>query len=628
MKPAPILPRNLERCGIIAFILRAGALASLFLWAPAAGCADVMIAPVTARPCLLFDASDLPRFKKNAEAFGMGSTGGTRRIDPSLAGILQGDQESRRKATAQFMADVREHLGGDTAARFGPVNNPYSPLRRMRRLNELLYRYDVIDSFGCLTREEEKEFRDDVIRAVNFILGSNPAKFPSPRTPNRNGLEFPNGLSTCNRWADQFAGAVLAGLNFPDEPMSKPWVEYGIGQIQYMLDHGEWDGAWNEVPRYHDATLRIFNPLFIALKRRTGVDFFKHRSLKPLLDWYVRFSSPPVRFPSLITPRTRNGEPTTPVWGDSNYNSAAFSTLALYAPQFAASDPDFSKRLLWMWRRAGSSPATGSIFDTFFPVIADPALPDAPQVLGSDLSRKLGLVSLRSGFDTPDETWVFMRGGSQGITHKRSDLGSVDLFSKGIPLAIGSQSGPYGPGIEWNYSQQSNNVVVFGGKSRDRGECSGVIDAFFTSPRCDYAVADCSRPASRLVTAKDSFKWRRHLLLVKQPDYLVVWDEIESPQASEVVSAHDRCKAGVGRLLHQFANGLRRRPRCPRAAASAQAGAERKGGALRIGDAGPRASRQGQGKRGPLPFRHTEVFHDLRQTKRTLSDRIASTREQ
>ena len=31
----------------------------------------------------------------------------------------------------------------------------------------------------------------------------------------------------------------------------------------------------------------------------------------------------------------------------------------------------------------------------------------------------------------------------------------------------------------------------------------------------------------------DSFHWRRHLLLVKNPDYLVVWDEIASPLPSE-----------------------------------------------------------------------------------------------
>jgi hypothetical protein len=166
-------------------------------------------------------------------------------------------------------------------------------------------------------------------------------------------------------------------------------------------------------------------------------------------------------------------------------------------------------------------------------MLANPTLADEPQTLGTAFCRKMGYVAMRSGFNTPDESVVYMRGGRHGITHLRSDLGSIDLFSHGIPLALGSQSGPYGPGIEWNNSQQSNNCVVFGGKSRDRRECSGAIDAFYTSPRLDYTVADCSRPAGRSVKPEESFHWRRHLLLVKQPDYLAVWDEILSPQPSE-----------------------------------------------------------------------------------------------
>ena len=79
------------------------------------------------------------------------------------------------------------------------------------------------------------------------------------------------------------------------------------------------------------------------------------------------------------------------------------------------------------------------------------------------------------------------------------------------------------------------------------------MDAWFTSPQVDYAVADCSRPegkpfdgffvgdatgmgaadAAHVIAASESFHWHRHLLLVKQPDYLVVWDEISSSMPSE-----------------------------------------------------------------------------------------------
>ncbi len=489
---------------------------------------DFSIKPVTQRPCLLMDAADVPEVRRRWESIPNLPKRDPKAMGYTLYALLYGDEVAKRKATAEFLKEVRTHLSGDVVAQFG-MDNSYSTLRRCRRLKEMLYEYDIIASFGMLTKEEETEFREDAVRAAKFLVGDDPAKFPSPQSPATNGLEFPTGFSTCNRWPDQYIGAALVGLNFPEEPLAKEWVKYAAQQTEFALDHGNWDGVWNEVPRYHDATLRILSGLLPALERRTGIDFYQNPNLKPLLDWYVRFSSPLVRFPE-TTKHNPKGEPTTPVWGDSNYNSECFSTPILYAPYYLKTDPSFVKRLMWMWRRGGS-PLGGDRLS--FPILADPSLPDEPQILGSDFSRRMGLVLLRSGFDTPDETMVFMRGGQQGISHKRADLGSIDLFSQGIPLALGSQSGPYGPGIEWNRSQISNNDVVFGKKPRDPRECSGKVDAFFTSPQVDYAVADCSRPAGRFVKPEEAFYWRRHLLLVKNPDYLVVWDEISSPMSSE-----------------------------------------------------------------------------------------------
>ena len=476
---------------------------------------NIQIRPVTQRPCLLMDAADIPEGRRRWEL--IPNRPDAKHMDATLYALLYGDAAAKKKATVEFMADVRRIFNGSGK----------NALWEQRRVNELLYKYDVIASFGLLTKEEQQEFEADAVRFAKFEVGDDPARFPSPQTPSTNGLEFPTGFSTCNRWPDRFLGAALVGLNFPDQPLAKPWVRYACQQIQFMLEKGNWDGAWNEVPRYHNWTMMLFSTLFEALQRRACVDFYQDPNTKALLDWYVRFSSPLVRFPE-TTKSNPVGEPTLPVWGDSNYGSA-FTVPAMFAPHYAVSDPAFSKRLMWMWRRAGSPFQHGWQFDWMFPLLTDPTLPDEPQTLGSDFCQKFGYVLLRSGFNTPDETVIYMRGGQHGITHQRSDLGSIDLFSQGIPLALGSQSGPYGEGIEWNRSQISNNDVVFGGKPRDRGECSGKIDAWFTSPQADYAVADCSRPVGRFVKQEESFHWRRHLLLVKNPDYLVVWDEISSP---------------------------------------------------------------------------------------------------
>ena len=479
--------------------------------------------PVTQRPCLLIDPADIPAVKRRFEALPDHPPADPKKMDSALYGLLYGDEAFRKKVSDGFMAEARNKFGGKN-----PGTDRHTSYRRY---NEVLYRYDIIASFGFFTEAEKSEFREMMVAGAYYFTGNDPARFPSKATPHHNGTENPEGNSTSNRWTDQFMVAALVGMNFPELPQAKAWVKYAVEQTQYQLDNGVWDGAWNEVPRYHNWTMMLYSGFFQVLQRRTGVDFYQHPNTKALLDWYVRFSSPMVRFPE-TTVRNPAGEPTLPVWGDSNYGPH-FTVPAMFAPHYAASDPAFAKRLMWMWRRAGSPFQHGWQFELIFPMLADPALPDAPQTLGSEFCKKFGYVLMRSGFNTPDETVVYMRGGQRGILHPRSDLGSIDLFSQGIPLALGSQSGPYGDGIEWNRSQQSNNVVVFGGKSRDRREGSGKIDAWFTSPQADYAVADCSRPAGRVVKEPDSFCWRRHLLLMKNPDYLVVWDEISSPQPSE-----------------------------------------------------------------------------------------------
>jgi hypothetical protein len=477
---------------------------------------NLTIQPVLKRPCLLIDPDDIPAVKRRFELLPDRPTADPRKMNAALYGLLYGDETFRKNASAEFMRDV--HRMFDV--------KPGASLSEYRRHNERLYQYDLIASFGHLGQKDQDDFRNFMVRAAEFCTGNDPAKFPSPSTPSHNGTEFPNGFSTSNRWTDQVMVAALTGLNFPDLPLAKAWVQYAVDQIQFQLDNGVWDGAWNEVPRYHNWTVLLFSGFFQVLQRRTGIDFYQHPNTKALLDWYVRFSSPLVRFPE-TTKHNPAGEPTLPAWGDSNYGPN-FEACAMFAPHYASTDPVLSKRLMWMWRRAGAPFQHGWNFDYTFPLQIDPTLPDAPQMLGSAFCRRPGYVLLRSGFDTPGETAVTARFGQRGLWHPRSDLGSIDVFSQGIPLALGAQSGPYrAPEILWNRSQQANNVVVFGGKSRDRTESSGKLIAFQSSPQVDYTVGDLSRYEG------ESFQWRRHLLLVKHPDYLVVWDETSSSMPAE-----------------------------------------------------------------------------------------------
>ena len=472
------------------------------------------IKPITERPCLLMGPSDRPRIKANQAALPR-PWPEERRLTRILDAWLSGNNKTLRKqATDEFMAWFREFH----------ASNP-RPLSIMRRTNEMNYAYDIVVSFGLLTEAEKTEFRDKVVEIAKKCIGDDPATFPSERTPNPWGREWKTGYSTSNRWTDQFLVAGLVGLNFPEHPLAKAWVSYAIEQTGYQLEHGvSWEGGYEEAPRYHNWNTLLYAGWFQALKRRTGIDFFQHPKTKQMLDWYIRFSSPLVRFPETMK-RNPRGEPTLPAWGASNYGPL-FEACAIYAPQYVKTDPAFSKRLMWMWRRAGSPIRTGQHLDLVFPIMADPTLPDRPQVLGSAFCRTPGYVLFRSRFNTPDETVVTMRAGDRSNWHNHSDLGSVDLFSHGMPLVLRSQSGHYDEKqLRWNRSQQASNVVVFGGKSRSRFD-TGETTTLRLTPQVDYAVADLSSKGGE-------FSWRRHLLLVKDPDYVVMWDELASDMPAE-----------------------------------------------------------------------------------------------
>jgi len=521
---------------------------------------EFTIKAITAYPSLLIDPADIPEVKRRFEAAPghppaipkrivdpalYASDATPKDMDPALYALLYGEEAAKRKATGDFMAKVRQVYTKDGKYGFGMKN----PLSEIRRTGELLYTYDVIVSFGFLTPQEIQEYKDDVVRTVGYFIGNDPARLPCKATPNPSGTEFPTGfaVSAGNRWTDQYIIAGLAGLTFPDLPQAKAWVEYAIQQTEFQLAAGDMDGAWIEVPRYHDWTMLLFSGWMAALKHRTGVDLYNNPHLKAMADWPVRFSSPLVRFPQ-ITELHSNGIPCTPAWGDSDYGNH-FAVCAMFGTAYAQSDPEFSKRLMWMWRRAGSPFLNSWQFRLISPMLVDPLLPDAPQKLGSAFCKRLGYIALRSGFDTPEETWVTMRAG-EAHNHRRNDLGSIDIFSDGIPLACGAQSGPYHePELEWNnrFVGANNDVAFVGHDSHAKTKeanpyvdipdlqsvTSGKALAFFTSPTVDYAVADCSRPQSRNVSAGDAFKWVRHVALVKQPDYLLVWDQCDSAMASK-----------------------------------------------------------------------------------------------
>jgi len=472
--------------------------------------ADWKLPPAAEYPCLIFGREDVPAIKARLiKEFGSLDKIGDRNLEV----FLVGDEAAKRQATADFIKYWKNY-----STRWRKDNLEDRPdwidgvaLRGVRRS---LMLYDVVASYGYLTAEQTREYRDAMVRGVEFAIGRDSAH---PR------ITTSDKFRTMNIWTDIATAAGLIGLAFPELPQARNWIEFAVREINLQFSQYVWDGCWHESPRYHAATLEIVGVFYHVLARRTGVDLFSHREFKAMLDWPVRFQTPPDRVAG-ATLGHPEGVVLLPGIGDSSWVAHSFGVPAMFAPHYARTDPHFAARLMWAWQRAGR-PFDGDSVE-WARVLIDPTIAAEPQLLGSDTSPGKGYVVMRSGFNTPQEVWMLLRCGNatRSPSHDNADWNAFNLYADGVPLALDSGSGAYSDPRHkaWHDKAVAHNTVVFGGRSQERRD--GKILAWLTRPELDYSVSDAS-------VAAGVEKFVRHMLFVK-PGYFVIWDEIAAKETS------------------------------------------------------------------------------------------------
>jgi len=442
---------------------------------------DITPAPVTSRPMLLNGPEDDADIRARLAVFPQSP-------ESLLRHYLYGSAAEKQSATNYFF---RYPGSGDGNGLRGSYVSEMG-----RALMWDMYRYDIAVGLGYATEAQKQKAKD---LAVEYIT----AKFPYL------GAEKGGGG---NLYLETYLAMGLAGLNFPEHPDSQLWVSRSVTYVAKFLDTYFPDGAGNESPRYHDWSLELVGKFLRVMQRRVNVDLYDHPSVRSALDWFIRFSSPPLSL--------TGGKMVTPAWGDSTYSSNGGShyyyDLSIFAPYYKDRDPDFSARLQDWWVRNGRprqvyNAGAGSLTNI---LLLDPRLPTAPQRPNtSTYSPRYGMATLRDGTGSADEFFASFKCGANGGVHSDADMGHIDLFAFGVPLALDSTSGPYVSGTTFNETVQAHNTVRFnGGTGSDTA--SGSFSAFGSSAIADYAAGGTGYGTSS----------RRHLVMMKG-DYLVVWDE-------------------------------------------------------------------------------------------------------
>jgi hypothetical protein len=196
---------------------------------------------------------------------------------------------------------------------------------------------------------------------------------------------------------------------------------------QIVNDCGAEIGGTNYIGASFMPTLNVM----MAIQQQGRLDPFK---TEPRLARFAEF------YMNLLTPpEVRFGGPRLFIsTGDGPTQSSAI--YGQLATGFVKVNPDLSARTMWAWRQGGSK-HTNDGGTTLLRI--DENLPaNDPQLGNADFPGYCSV--LRHGWDTPNETTLWLLNGDFYRDHRHWDRGSVIAYALGVPLSLdwGSQYGP------------------------------------------------------------------------------------------------------------------------------------------------------------------------------------------
>ena len=176
--------------------------------------------------------------------------------------------------------------------------------------------------------------------------------------------------------------------------------------------------------------------VMMAIQQQGRLDPFK---TEPRLARFAEF------YMNLLTPpEVRFGGPRLFIsTGDGPTQSSAI--YGQLATGFAKVNPELSARTMWAWRQGGSK-HTNDGGTTLLRI--DENLPaNDPQLGNADFPGYCSV--LRDGWDTPNETTLWLLNGDFYRDHRHWDRGNVIMYALGVPLSLdwGSQYATVNGGI-------------------------------------------------------------------------------------------------------------------------------------------------------------------------------------
>ena len=281
-------------------------------------------------------------------------------------------------------------------------------------------------------------------------------------------------------------------------------------------------GAEVSSPHYAGPSLGPVINLAQQLQTNAGVDYFQSDPhLARFAEFYLNLLTPPeVRFGGL--------RKLISVGDGATEGSELFGELAT---GLAPSNPALSARLMGAWKTEGQ--VESGFFGTTVLEIND-QLPAASPLLASATFPGWCSV-LRYGFDTPNETALWLINGDFYRDHRHEDLGSLVLYALGAPLALDWGS-MYSPGTPGAYLHSAVLPETSLGQNWNDDVSLDPVPSPWHSPAQNLFLAfDYSSAAVSSFLAPDGTSWTRSAYnLHPNASYPVIelYDTFAGPQAS------------------------------------------------------------------------------------------------
>ena len=454
--------------------------------------------------------------------------------DPAGIYLALGDPAYAQKAKSLIIQWLQERLW--QIIRMGYAFHENVCIRLSRPLRLVAIDYDLIVDAGCFSDEE----RCWIENALSFLM----VCMQDPDYwPDRN-VGFSKG--NANFHSDYFSTLGILGCLLQWNPDSQAVLDYVEKQIEQDLEQCvAKSGAWNEAPNYQAYSMNYYSALFTALKYSGRRDYYTDSRFLKALDFLADLQTP-------VDPRSHIAH--LPTIGDTavNYWSQSFQNIfAIAAFMTRDSNPDFSRRMLRTWQRAGKIIINvGGEQNSIFKFSVAYLSPEFHVQLFGDFPWEShwyedfgAVMKSRDANGFPDGYLLFK--GGKISQHYDHDEGSLIWYAKGAPLLC-DIGGQYFPSCDPTFL---HNRLSFDHKTdQARGKMTGFYATSHTDfadletvvielqPWSEWPVRDLSwnfryeKPAYSVAP----IRWIRNVIYLKDEQALFLRDKVEGDTVSEM----------------------------------------------------------------------------------------------